>query len=81
MMAEMRKMYYDLAGAANAGVVASLRQLVTADKILFGTDFPPGGHVLEQAEAIRELKMFNDAELKMVERENAVKLVPRLKNS
>jgi predicted TIM-barrel fold metal-dependent hydrolase len=81
MMAEMRKMYYDLAGAANAGVVASLRQLVTADKILFGTDFPPGGHVLEQAQTIRELKMFNDAELKMVERENAVKLIPRLKNS
>ncbi len=81
MMAELRKMYYDLAGAANPGVVASLRQLVTADKILFGTDFPPGGHVLEQAEAIRELKMFNEAELKMVERDNAVKLIPRLKNS
>ena len=32
-------------------------------------------------EAIRELKMFNDAELKRVERENAVKLIPRLKNS
>jgi len=81
MMAELRKMYYDLAGAANPGVVASLRQLVTADKILFGTDFPPGGHVLEQAEAIRELKMFNEAELKMVERDNAVKLIPRLKNT
>ncbi len=81
MMAELRKMYYDLAGAANPGVVASLRQLVTPDKILFGTDFPPGGNVLEQAQAIRELKMFNDAELKLVERENAVKLIPRLKNT
>jgi predicted TIM-barrel fold metal-dependent hydrolase len=81
MMAELKKMYYDLAGAANPGVVASLRQLVTPDKILFGTDFPPGGHILEQAQAIRELKMFNDAELKLVERENAVKLIPRLKNN
>jgi predicted TIM-barrel fold metal-dependent hydrolase len=81
MMAELKKMYYDLAGAANAGVVASLRQLVTPDKILFGTDFPPGGHVLEQAQAIRELKMFNAAELQMVERDNAVKLIPRLKNT
>ncbi len=81
MMAELRKMYYDLAGAANPGVVASLRQLVTPDKILFGTDFPPGGNVLEQAQAIRELKMFNDAELKLVERDNAVKLIPRLKNA
>src|SRR5712692_5143005 len=81
MMAELKKMYYDLAGAANPGVVASLRQLVTPDKILFGTDFPPGGHILEQAQAIRELKMFNDAELKLVERDNAVKLIPRLKNT
>jgi predicted TIM-barrel fold metal-dependent hydrolase len=81
MMAELKKMYYDLAGAANAGVVASLRQLVTPDKILFGTDFPPGGRVLEQAQAIRELKMFNAAELQMVERDTAVKLIPRLKNS
>jgi len=81
MMAELKKMYYDLAGAAYPGVVASLRQLVTPDKILFGTDFPPGGHILEQAQAIRELKMFNDAELKLVERDNAVKLIPRLKNT
>jgi predicted TIM-barrel fold metal-dependent hydrolase len=78
MMVELRKMYYDLAGAANPGVVASLRQLVTPDKILFGTDFPPGGHVLEQAQAIRDLKMFNDDELRKVERENALRLIPRL---
>ena len=81
MMAELKKMYYDLAGAAYPGVVASLRQLVTPDKILFGTDFPPGGHILEQAQAIRELKMFTDAELKLVERDNATKLIPRLKNT
>src|SRR5579864_9504977 len=47
MMAELRKMYYDLAGAANPGVGSSLRQLVTPDKILTGTDFPPGGRTLE----------------------------------
>jgi 6-methylsalicylate decarboxylase len=81
MLAELKKMYYDLAGAANGGVVSSLRQLVTPDKILFGTDFPPGGNILEQAQTIRELKMFSDAELKLIERENAVKLLPRLKNS
>ena len=79
MMAELRKMYYDLAGAANPGVVSSLRKLVTPDKILFGTDFPPGGHVLEQAQAIRDLKMFSDAELRMVERDNALRVIPRLK--
>ncbi|PYU24808.1 MAG: amidohydrolase [Acidobacteria bacterium] len=81
LIAELKKFYYDLAGAANAGVVASLRQLVGPDKIMFGTDFPPGGHILETAQAIRSLNMFSDAELKLVERDNAVKLLPRLKVS
>ena len=81
MMAELRRMYYDLAGAANPGVVSSLRQLVGPDKILMGTDFPPGGHLLEQAQAIRELKTFTDAELRMIERDNAASLLPRLSSS
>jgi len=81
LMVELKKFYYDLAGAANAGVVASLQQLVGPDKILFGTDFPPGGHILETAQAIRDLKMFSDADLKLIERENAVKLLPRLRVS
>jgi hypothetical protein len=77
----VKKMYYDLAGAAYAGIVASPRQLVTLDKILFGTDFPPGGYILEQAQAIRELKMLNEDELKLVERDNAMKRIPRLKKT
>jgi len=79
LMPELKKFYYDLAGAANVGVVASLQRLVGPDKILFGTDFPPGGHILEVAEAIRSLNIFSDAELKLVERDNAVRLLPRLK--
>jgi 6-methylsalicylate decarboxylase len=81
LIAELKKFYYDLAGAANVGVVASLRQLVGADKILLGTDFPPGGNILETAQAIRSLNMFSDSELKLVERDNAVKLLPHLKTS
>lgn len=79
LIPELKKFYYDLAGAANGGVVASLRQLVGPDKILFGTDFPPGGHILETAQAIRSLHMFSEAELKLVEHDNAVALLPRLK--
>ena len=81
LMPELKKFYYDLAGAANAGVVASLKQLVSTDKILFGTDFPPGGHILETSQAIRSLNMFSESELKLIERDNAVNLLPRLKNS
>src|SRR5207344_2151928 len=50
-MAEARKFYYDLAGAANKGAVASLLQLVKPSQILFGTDFPPGGSAASAAAA------------------------------
>jgi len=80
-MPELRKMYYDLAGAANPGAVASLLKLVKADKIMFGTDFPPGGKSLEQAQAIRALEMFTETDLRAIDRDNAVKLLPRLRGA
>jgi predicted TIM-barrel fold metal-dependent hydrolase len=79
LIAELKKFHYDLAGAANVGAVASLQKLVTTDKILFGTDFPPGGSSQSVAQAIRGLQMFNYTELRAVERDNAVRLLPRLK--
>jgi predicted TIM-barrel fold metal-dependent hydrolase len=78
LIAELKKFYYDLAGAANVGAVASLQKLVNSDKILFGTDFPPGGRMLETAQTIRALKMFSEADLKLIDRDNVVKLLPRL---
>ena len=74
---ELEKFYYDLAGATNRGVVASLLELVEADHVLFGTDFPPGGTMAEYATRLRDLNMFDEAELRLIERENAVRLLPR----
>ena len=68
----MKKFYYDLAGAANVGAVASLQKLVNADKILFGTDFPPGGSRESVAQAIRALNMFSESDLRAIDRDNAV---------
>jgi predicted TIM-barrel fold metal-dependent hydrolase len=79
LIAELKKFYYDVAGAANPGSIASLRQLVSSDKIMFGTDFPPGGSSAAVAKALRDLRMFGEADLRAIERDNAVKLVPRLK--
>ena len=81
LISELKKFYYDLAGAANAGAVASLQQLVNADKILFGTDFPPGGTSQGVAQALRTLRMFSEADLRAIERDNAVRLLGRLKSS
>ena len=77
-MATLKTFYYDLAGATNAGAVASLLQLVQPERVLFGTDFPPGGAAADYVTSIRELKMFSEAALRAVERDNAVRLLPRL---
>jgi predicted TIM-barrel fold metal-dependent hydrolase len=80
LIPELKKFYYDLAGAANVGAVASLQKLVSTDKIMFGTDYPPGGSSESVGRAIRELKMFSETELRGIERDNAVKLLPRLRS-
>jgi len=50
-------------------------------QVLFGTDFPPGGAAADYVTALRELKMFSEPALRAVERENAVRLLPRLASS
>jgi 6-methylsalicylate decarboxylase len=80
-MAEAKKFFYDTAGAANRGALASLLQLVTPSHILFGTDFPPGGSSREVARLLAELKMFDASAMRAIDRENAVGLLPRLKAS
>jgi predicted TIM-barrel fold metal-dependent hydrolase len=79
LMAELKKFYYDLAGAANAGAIASLLQLVTPSQVLFGTDFPPGGTSRDVARAIEELPFFSPRDLQAIYRDNAVALLPRLR--
>jgi len=78
-MHEMKKFYYDTAGAANAGAMASLLKLVTPANILFGTDFPPGGTSAAVATTLAELGMFSASDLRAIDRDNAVRLLPRFK--
>ena len=78
-IAEAKKFFYDTAGAANRGALASLLELVTPSQILFGTDFPPGGSSREVARLLADLRMFDEAAMHAIDRENAVKLLPRLK--
>jgi len=80
-IAEIRKFYYDLAGASNRGAVASLLELVRPSQVLFGIDFPPGGTSAEYVKALAELKMFSEADLRAIDRDNAVRLLPRLRQS
>ena len=61
--------------------VAVGEAVVQPDRVLFGTDFPPGGAAADYVTSIRELKMFSEAALRAVERDNAVRLIPRLAKS
>lgn len=77
-IAEMQRFHYDVAGAVNAGALASLLKLVTARQVLFGTDFPPAGPSLDVVKSLAKLG-FSPAELRAIDRDNALHLLPRLK--
>jgi predicted TIM-barrel fold metal-dependent hydrolase len=76
-IAELKRFYYDTAGAANTGALASLATLVPAGHIVFGTDFPPGGTSAAVAESLRRTGLFSEADLRAIDRDNAVSLFQR----
>ena len=77
---ELQKFYYDTAQAFNANTMPSFRKFIPVSQILFGTDFPlGGGSAAIVAKGLKDNGGFTDAELRAVERENALKLLPRLK--
>ena len=48
---DLKRFYYDVAGATNRGGIASLVELVPSSHVLFGTDFPSGGVSLDVVNA------------------------------
>lgn len=75
--AELKKFYYDIAGATNRGALASLLQVVAPTQIVFGTDFPPGGTSAAVARALADVGLFSESDLRAIDRGNAVRLLPR----
>jgi len=73
----LRRFYYDTAGSANPVNMQALKTLVPVSQILFGTDAP----FFDGAPQIAGLQAsgFTTAELREIERENALRLVPRLR--
>jgi predicted TIM-barrel fold metal-dependent hydrolase len=79
-IAEARKFFYDTAGAANRGAMASLLELVTPSQILFGTDFPPGGTSRDVLQLLEALRLFDASAMRAIVRDNAARLLPRFKS-
>lgn len=76
-ISEVQKFYYDVAGAANRGALVSLLDLVASSQIVFGTDFPPGGTSAAVAQALADTMLFSESELRAIDRDNAIALLPR----
>ena len=73
----LRRFYYDTAGSANPVNMQALKTLVGTSQIVFGTDAP----FFDGAPQVQGLQRagFSADELRGVERDNALNLVPRFK--
>ena len=76
---EFRKFYYELAQGNTPGQIAALLKMVPMSQVLYGTDYPfrDGAEVNEGIAAYG----FNPGDIRLIEREVALKLIPRLKQS
>lgn len=76
-MPEFRKLYYELAQGNTPGQLAALLKMVSVSQVLYGTDFP----FRDGAEVNAGIAgwSFTPDELKAIERETALRLLPRLR--
>jgi predicted TIM-barrel fold metal-dependent hydrolase len=75
-LGEMRRFHFDTAQAFNPYALAALTRLVPATRIVFGTDFPFMS-AEKTARGLREFG-FSHAQLRLIERDNALALLPAL---
>jgi predicted TIM-barrel fold metal-dependent hydrolase len=80
VMYELQKFYYDTAQAFNPYTLPSFKKMVPASHILFGTDYPlGGGSAAIVAKGLMDNGGFSESELRAIDRDNALELLPRLK--
>ena len=76
----MRSFYYDTALASTDPVLGLLDQIVGIDRVVFGTDYPqvPENFIRATVDAVVRSKTLDDEKRRLIVRENAVMLIPRL---
>ncbi len=74
---ELKKFYYDTAQANHPGALAAMMRLIPITQVLYGSDFPfrPGTEVNEGLVQFR----FKPRDLRAIDRDNALRLLPALK--
>jgi len=77
LMHELRKFYYDTAQGNHEGALKALMTIIPASQVLYGTDFPfrPGA---EENTGLARYG-FSAADRMAIDRDNALRLMPRLK--
>jgi 6-methylsalicylate decarboxylase len=75
---ELKRLYYETANAAYSPNMAALLKFASVSQILFGTDYPYVS-VVENANDLMQAGL-SPADLKAVESENALRLMPGLKS-
>jgi predicted TIM-barrel fold metal-dependent hydrolase len=74
---QLRRFYYDTAMVLNEAPLAALLKLVPISQVVYGTDYPYRTSV-DYTTGLPAF--FKGDDLKAIDRENALRLVPRLKN-
>ena len=77
MQGELDRFYYDTAQISNAVTLDALAKLVPISQIVYGTDFPYRT-AADHTKGVND--HFKGEDLKKVDRENALRLLPRLKS-
>jgi predicted TIM-barrel fold metal-dependent hydrolase len=75
VMFELQRFHYDTAWTANPMALASLTRLVKPSQIVFGSDYPYRTG-LDNVTGLADYG-FSSAELRAIERDNALRLLPR----
>ena len=76
---ELKKFNYDVAQAAHPMALASLLKLVPLSQVVFGTDFPFRTS-LDHVKGLTDYG-FSASDLRAIDRDNALKLLPRLRTA
>ena len=78
VLAELRQFYYDTAQASNPVAMASLTKFIPISQIVYGTDYPYRTG-LEHTNGLSAI--FSGSDLRAIERENALRILPRMRNA
>jgi len=74
---ELKRLHYEIANAAYAPNMAALLKYVSLSQVMFGTDYP----YVKVTDNVSDLLHagLTDAQIKAIDRDNALRLLPRLK--